>query len=224
MTRKNPYENQDETLDIPDFVEEKTKTESSTVDMSIFKMSDDELYDDVDETEVNEDGEYAPRKKMNTTLLLSLIINFILLAACVGAIIYALNQHKAYVKANTDYQQIQASQEVLKQQINERDLTIDTLTKQIEDLQKAKESGGAGKYRIVDGPITFRSTPTKNDDPSNATTYQGKSEASDGDEYDVIEVVEDKDLHDQLYWAKVADDVYFCIGNQKDEIWAKKVD
>ena len=223
MTRKNPYENQDETLDIPDFVEEKTKTESSTVDMSIFKMSDDELYDDVDETEVNEDGEYAPRKKMNTTLLLSLIINLILLAACVGAIIYALNQHKAYVKANTDYQQIQASQEVLKQQINERDLTIDTLTKQIEDLQKAKESA-TGKYRIVDGPVTFRSTPTKNENPSNETTYQGKSSAEDGDEYDVIEIVEDKDLHDELYWAKVADDVYFCIGNQKDEIWAKKVD
>lgn len=223
MTRKNPYENQDETLDIPDFVEEKTKTESSTVDMSIFKMSDDELYDDVDETEVNEDGEYAPRKKMNTTLLLSLIINFILLAACVGAIIYALNQHKAYVKANTDYQQIQASQEVLKQQINERDLTIDTLSKQIEDLQKAKESA-TGKYRIVDGPVTFRSTPTKNENPSNATTYQGKSSAEDGDEYDVIEIVEDKVLHDELYWAKVADDVYFCIGNQKDEIWAKKVD
>ena len=53
MTRKNPYENQDETIDIPDFVEDKTKTESSTVDMSIFKMSDDELYDDVDETGFN---------------------------------------------------------------------------------------------------------------------------------------------------------------------------
>jgi hypothetical protein len=223
MTRKNPYENQDETIDIPDFVEDKTKTESSTVDMSIFKMSDDELYDDVDETLENEDGEYVPRKK-STALVLSMIINFILLAACIGAIVYALNQHKAYVKANTENQQITASQEVLKQQINERDQTIEQLNKQIEDLQKAKESTASGKYRIVDGPVTFRSTPTKNTDPSNATTYQGKSEASDGDEYDVIEVVEDKDLHDQLYWAKVDDNVYFCIGNQKDDIWAKKVD
>lgn len=219
MTRKNPYENQDETLDIPDFVEEKTKTESSTVDMSIFKMSDDELYDDVDETEVNEDGEYAPRKKMNATLLLSLIINFILLAACVGAIIYALNQHKAYVKANTDYQQIQASQEVLKQQINERDLTIETLTKQIEDLQKQKSEGT--KFKIVDGPVTFRKEPTSD---AEKTTYNGEEQAYNDEVYTVLEVVRDKDNVGNYYWAKIADNVYFCLGESQEGEWAKKVD
>ena len=54
MTRKNPYENQDDTLDIPDFVEDKTRTDSASVDMSIFKMSDDELYDDDEQNEENE--------------------------------------------------------------------------------------------------------------------------------------------------------------------------
>lgn len=220
MTRKNPYENQDETIDIPDFVEDKTKTESSTVDMSIFKMSDDELYDDVDETVENEDGEYVPRKK-STALVLSMIINFILLAACIGAIVYALNQHKAYVKANTENQQITASQEVLKQQINERDQTIEQLNKQIEDLQKAKESTASGKYRIVDGPVTFRKQPTSDADKA---TYNGQGQANDDETYTVLEIVEDKDLGDELYWAKIDDNVYFCIGNQKDDIWAKKVD
>ena len=47
MSNKNPYEKQQE-LDIPDFVEDKTNSDSS-IDMSIFKMSDDELYDDVTE-------------------------------------------------------------------------------------------------------------------------------------------------------------------------------
>ena len=41
MTNKNPYERQGkEELDIPDFVEEKTAG-SDSIDMSIFKMSDD---------------------------------------------------------------------------------------------------------------------------------------------------------------------------------------
>lgn len=221
MTYKNPYENQEDTLDIPDFVEDKTRTDSSSVDMSIFKMSDDELYDDDEQNEESEE-ESRPKRKKNSAMIMSLIVNLLLLLICAAMLVYAINQHKAYVKANTEYQQLQASQEAYKQQIADKDKTIETLSKQIEDLQNKNKATAGGKYRIVDGPVTFRTSPTK--DPDNDTTYNGKSTAVDGEEFNVLEIVEDKDLGDQLYWAKVAENVYFCIGNQDDEVWAKKVD
>ena len=71
MTKKNPYENQEETLDIPDFVEDKTSEGSGTVDMSIFKMSDDELYDDVpEETEEETENKPVRKKKKGNGLLI----------------------------------------------------------------------------------------------------------------------------------------------------------
>lgn len=219
MTRKNPYENQEETLDIPDFVEEKTADTSGTVDMSIFKMSDEELYDDAPEEE-NEETEKKPakKKKGNGLLIFSLIVNLLLLAACAGAVFYALNQHSAYVKANTENQQVKAAQEVLKQQIAEKDATIEALNKQIEDSSKAPVTGAAGTYKIGDGAITFRVSPSREADK---TTYDGEEYAYPGEEFPVMEVVKGTD--DSTYsWAKVADNVYFCLGTA-DDVWAEKI-
>ena len=68
--KRRRFDDTDETLDIPDFIEDKTITDSSTsVDMSIFKMSDDELYDDAETAEDEEDEEdddfddLRPKKK-----------------------------------------------------------------------------------------------------------------------------------------------------------------
>ena len=223
MTRKNPYENQDETLDIPDFFEdnnsfEKQETDSGTVDMSIFKMSDEELYDDVSqEDDGQETGTRTINRKLNTTALLVLGIMLLLLATCVGSLIYAASQHRAYVKANTNYNQVLANQDAYKQQIAEKDAMIESLNKQIEEL-KNKSVHTAGTYEIIDGPITFRSTPERSDD--NSTTYNGYSTAEDGEKFDVVDVVKDSEGYS---WAKVADDVYFCLGTS-DDVWARKID
>lgn len=221
MTRKNPYENQDETLDIPDFFDEKSQesNDSGTVDMSIFKMSDEELYDDA----VNEDDNSLELtgtrsgRKLNTTALLALVLIVLLLATCVGCLLYAANQHRAYVKANTNYNQVLANQDAYKQQIAEKDAMIESLNKQIEEL-KNKSSYTTGVYEIVDGPISFRSTPERLED--NMTTYNGYDQAVDGEKFNVIDVVKDSQGYS---WAKVADDIYFCLGTS-DEVWAQKID
>lgn len=220
MTRKNPYENQEDTLDIPDFVEEKTSTDSETVDMSIFKMSDEELYDDVpEEDEVTEDVKRKPaKKKGNGLLIFSLIVNLLLLAACAGAVFYALNQHSAYVKANTENQQMKAAQDTLKQQIAEKDALIENLNKQIEDSSKSTVTGAAGTYKIGDGAITFRVAPSRE---ANKATYQGEEYAYPGEEFPVMEVVKGTDDADYS-WAKIAENVYFCLGTA-DDPWAEKV-
>lgn len=219
MFGKNPYE-KDETLDIPDFVEDRTTTNSESVDMSIFKMSDEELYDD----EENNDDSYRevkPRRAgSNTSLVLCLIIIGLLLITSVASLIYAFKQHSAYVKANTNYLQVLANEETYKKQLAEKDATIEALNQQIANNPgKKEETAGTVTYEITDGPVVFRSRPTRDRDDD--TLFNGKHEAVNGDRFQVLEVVTGTDDPDYTY-ARVGDGIYFCIGNSV-ETYAQKV-
>lgn len=230
MTDKNPYEKKDSlfeeteqnTLDIPDFVEDKTSTNSNTftrtdstsIDMSIFKMSDEELYDDVNKEDKSE--QEKPRKKSNATLVLAMALAGLLLLASIGAIAFALKQRNAYVEANTKYMQLQANQEAFQKQIAEKDQQIADLQKEIEDLKNKKTAEGT-TYVIVDGPIMFRESPSVDGE---GTTYNGQGNALNGEEYKVLEIIDDP-VDTGRKWAKVDDGVYFCIG-YLDSVWAKE--
>lgn len=215
MTNKNPYEN-DETLDIPDFIED--NNDSQSVDMSIFKMSDEELYDDVESSDEDLEISDKPKKKKNSTVVICLICICVLLATTVAAIIYAMQQHNAYVDVNTKYQQLQPL-------VTEKDNVIKTLENEITNLEqqlveKQKEdSNEKTVYVITDGPIRFRSTPNRDGD---YTKYNGEEYAWDDEEFEVIQVVTGND-DNEYTWAKIADDVYFCLGT-KDDVWASKKD
>ncbi|MBO7676425.1 MAG: hypothetical protein J6S49_02810 [Erysipelotrichaceae bacterium] len=223
MVNKKDFINDDDTLDIPDFVEDKTTTDSS-VDMSIFKMSDDELYDDNSTEEDEEyDEDYRPvRKKGNssTSLIICLILIVVLLATTIGALIYGVKQHNSYVKVNTENVQLKANEDNYKKQIADKDATIANLTAQLEQKESGTPSGGQGKliYEITDGPMHFRVSPTSDAD---TTTYNGASLANNGEKYNVIEIVNDKDLGDKVKWAKIADNIYFCV-NDNGNVYAKQ--
>jgi flagellar basal body-associated protein FliL len=226
--KRRRIDDTDETLDIPDFIEDKTITDSSTsVDMSIFKMSDDELYDDTatSDNDLEDDDDYdelRPKKKRkgNTPMIICLVLIVLLLAGCIGSLVYALKQHQALVKTKTEYLQVQANEENYKRQIQEKDETISALTKQIEELKEANKKGeGNMVYVVVDGPISFRVKPDSNSD---ATTYKNESYAYNDEQFNVIEVVAGE--NDSSYsWAKIAENVYFCLGTA-DDVWAKKAD
>ena len=231
MANKNDLRNLDdsETFDIPDFVEDKTATESS-VDMSIFKMSDDELYDDNNDVEEEDDeaeydDDYKParkRKSNSSSLIICLILIVVLLATIIGALIYGVKQHNQYVKVNTENVQLRANEDSYKKQIAEKDATIQSLTEQINNQSHTTPGGGSSSqgnlvYTITDGPLHFRISPTTDAD---TTTYNGASLANDGENYNVLEVVKDKDLGDQLKWAKLADNIYFLI-EDNGNVYAK---
>ena len=216
--------NSDDTIDIPDFVEDKTATESS-VDMSIFKMSDDELYDDNDD-EVNDDDDFVREKKSKSanpsSLLICLILIVVLLATTIGCLIYGIKQHSAYVKVNTENVQLKANEDAYKRQIAEKDATIEELTKQINNSSSSSSNSGNTDgniiYEVTDGPLHFRVAPTSDAD---YTTYNGNDLANNGEKFRVIEVVKDRDLGDQLKWAKIADNIYFLI-EDNGNVYAKK--
>ena len=219
MFEKNPYE-KDETLDIPDFMEDKTTTNSESIDMSIFKMSDDELYDDAEENE-EEYREVKPRTgRVNTSLVLCLIIIALLLITSVASLIYAFKQHSAYVKANTSYLQVLANEETYKKQLAEKDATIEALNQQIaNNAGKKEDTAGKMTYEITDGPVVFRNKPTRDRDDD--TLFNGQHQAYNGEKFQVLEVVKGTDDPDYSY-ARVGDSIYFCIGNS-EETYAKKV-
>ena len=217
MTRRDKGD-----LDIPDFVED--RTDSDSIDMSIFKMSDEELYDDVSgDTKVYSDDyddyDDEPKRGKNTTLILCFIIIGLLLLALAGSIFYGLNQHQAYVKANTAYLQMQANEANYKKQIADQATTIETLSKELEEAKNPKKGEGNIVYEITDGPISFRNEPSRDGE---IVSYNGSELAGNGEKYNVIEVVKGTDDPDYS-WAKVADNVYFCLGTA-DDVWAKKVD
>ena len=145
-----------------------------------------------------------------------------LLLALAGAAFYALKQHEAYVKANTAYLQMQANEDNYKKQIAEQSATIADLEKKIEELQRNDGSIGEGDivYEITDGGMRFRVEPTSD---AELTTYNGYSQVETGERYRVLEVVNDKDLGDEYLWAKLADNVYFCLGSDSDN-WVKRID
>ncbi len=217
--------NSDDTIDIPDFVEDKTSDDNS-VDLSIFKMSDDELYDNKEEIDDDFEEEKPKRKKKNngTTLIICLVLIVLLLATTIGSLIYAIKQRNAYVKVNTENVQLKANEDNYKKQLAEKDATIAALNEQINSKNTNPSSdtpSGQGTlvYEVVDGGMHFRKAPTSD---AEAITYNGKELASNGEKYNVIEIVNDRDLGDKLKWAKIADEVYFCV-EDNGAVWAKKV-
>ncbi len=229
MVNRNDLKNLDEsdTFDIPDFVEDKTTTESS-VDMSIFKMSDDELYDDNtdenEQTDYDDDDDERParrRKSSSSTLIICLILIAVLLATTIGALIYGVKQHNQYVKVNTENVELRANENSYKEELAKKDAEIASLREQINNQPKPSGGGSSSQgnlaYTIVDGPLHFRVSPTTD---AEETTYNGASLANDGEVYNVIEVVKDVDLGDQLKWAKLADRIYFLI-EDNGNVYAK---
>ncbi len=211
MSNKNPYENTD-TVDIPDFVEDKSSTRSSSVDMSIFKMNDEEEY--ADDEEYVEEYEESPKRKLNSTVLICIILIVLLLATSIAAILFALKEKNALADLDVKYQQVVAKEEAYNSTIANLNSQVDELTKKLEE-KKAEEN--AAVYEIVDGPVTFRVGPNKNE---SETTYDGESYAWNGEEFKVKEIVNDS--KDAGYkWAKLSDKVYFCIGTD-DDVWAEK--
>ena len=163
------------------------------------------------------------KKKANSSsLVICLILIAVLLATTIGALIYGVKQHNQYVKVNTENVQLKANEDKYKKEIADKDATIANLTAQINN--QGQNSGdntpSQGKlvYKIGDGPLHFRVSPTSDAD---ATTYNGASLANNGEEYNVIEIVNDKDLGDQVKWAKLADNIYFCV-DDNGNVYAKK--
>lgn len=120
----------DDKFDIPDFIEDKDDTDSSSVDMSIFKMSDEELYDDVPKKK--KEVKTSSKKKSNSTIILCLVLIGILLVTTVVSLIYAVKEHGKITTVNDELTQVKAMNVDLQK-------TIDTLNAKVTELNATIE-------------------------------------------------------------------------------------
>lgn len=192
------FNNENEnTVDIPEFVED--KSESMNIDKSIFEMSNDELYDDVDEQE--EEVEVVKTKKTPTKLLFVITTVVFLVLAIVFGVLFAKEKSNV-ADLESQVKQLQASQTALQQQVSEKDNTISALNSQIEAMKKADEGT---KYKVTADSVYFRTSASVD---AIKTSYNGHDYAWKNEEFKVLEVVTDSSGNK---WAKINDNTYFAI-------------
>lgn len=209
------------TLDIPDFVEDKDATESTSVDMSIFKMSDDELYDDEPKKKVSKessDNGSAPKKKSNSTILLCLVLIGVLLVTAGVSIFYAFKEHSSKAELEATVSQLTAQNNDLQNSINALNGQIAELNAKIEQNNNAgsstdpnkKYASGATLYITEEGAGQgVKEKASMDADFTDETLYWG----------DKVTLLADATVDsDGTYWGKI-DKGYIRI-EYKGEIWA----
>ena len=212
------FNDDDKTITIPDFMDDKDT--DSSVDMSIFKMSDDELYDDVPK---KEEKKKTSKKKVNSTLVLCLVVIGFLVVALTVVSVYAFKQHSSYIADHDKATQLEAANKDLTAKVSTLDAQVITLQAKIKEIEEngtvsdpdAKYKKGAKLYITEDG--SSQGVRTKASVESEVVT-------KDGSDYvlywgDTVTLVEDaKKDADGNYWGKI-DGGYIRIEYDGEE-WA----
>lgn len=203
-------EKDNETVDIPDFVED--KTESKSIDMSIFKMSDEELYDDQDEDQDDLDEEtFKVKRKINTSAIWAILcVVFLVLSVVCGVLMFKAKSTVSDLEAQV--KQLQATQASYQQQLQEKDNTISSLNAQIEQMKKVDEGT---RYKITADSVNFRTSASID---ANKTSYNDHEVAWKNEVFKVLEIVTDSSGNK---WAKLDDNTYFAIVYNNESLASK---
>lgn len=211
-------------VDIPDFVEDKGNADSSSVDMSIFKMSDEELYDDVKKENKKAAKNNGGKKKSNSTITLCLVVVGILLVVAIVASVFAVREHNATAALNEEITQLKASLSDKENALAQANGKVQELEKQINDMKIAgtvsdpnnKYPSGTVLYITEDGASQAARVKAAADS-DNAVDAEGIPYAYyHGDKVTLIADAT-KDV-DGNYWGQI--DKGFIRIEYNGEVWA----
>ena len=229
MTEKNPYENG---VDIPDFVE----TKDEDVDLSVFKMSDDEMntgtnnvpsfnnndeddeFDEEDDEFDDEEDEDAPKRKLSPKgiVVVGGILLVVLLVAAVVGWVYGAKQHSAYVSAAAQVSDLQSQVDTLQG-------SVDALTAENESLKAAQtattttESSDGTSYKVVSG-MNVRKGPGTSYECVSTSALNGIDGVVSNGSYvqltagTTVKVYETKE-DGNMTWGRIATDAWICLVN-----------
>lgn len=205
---RNPYENN--SIDIPDFVEDK-KEESSSIDMSIFKKEDDLFADLEDDDEDLEESDNKPSKK-NAVVIILAVLAALLLAVSIVSIIGKANADKKVAELTTEV-------ETLKTKVTKYETTITAINQELaskeEELNKLKNS-------------TTTTTDNK-DDNNNSSSSQGSSSTAQDGDYHVtgsegVNLRKEPNMDAEIVGSLEAGKYFEGYGEEKDSagnLWVK---
>lgn len=239
MTDKNPYENG---VDIPEFVEKN----DNDIDMSVFKMAENEVNNssfDIEDDEEEYDDE--PKRKLSSKgiIIIGGALIVLLLIGTVSGWIFGISK-------NNSLKALQAEYDTIKVKLDEANTTVTTLNNENIDL-KAKiteletkntsssteegEEVSGDKYKF-DGDInvrdavgskTFANFDKLPDRVADQVYYDSANKTLVTREDAVITVIETKADSSGNTWGKVADNAWICIKHKNEKTgeideWAKK--
>ena len=212
MTNKNFYDDDSNTTKIPNFANG-TDTDTNSIDMSIFKMSDDELYDDVPKKK-KEAKSSGPKKKVNTTVALCLVVSAILFVVALFCCIYALNAKKNVTLLQDKITQLQAS-------ASEKESTISNLTVEVETLRAENEQLKANNS----GSNTNTTTDPNNKYPKGTKLYITEDGSKQGvrasASKDAETLTDSEGNNIVLYWGDEATLAEDATKDSSGNYWAK---
>lgn len=198
------FNEDDKTISIPEFMEDKDT--DSSVDMSIFNLSDEELYDDVPK---KSDKKKTDKKKSNSTIVLCLVVIGVLITALTVVSIYAVQQHNAYAKDHDKITQLETANKDANAKVSALEAQVETLQAQIKENETSgttsdpdsKYKAGSKLYITEDGHEYAIRKQAKLDSEKGETMYWGES----------IVLTEDAIVDgDGNYWGKI-DGGYFPL-------------
>lgn len=214
MIEKNPYENG---VDIPDFVE----TKEEDVDLSVFKMSDDELNtgtnnfsldDEEDDEEYEEDDE--PRRKLSPkgVMVIGIALIVILLVTTVVGFVYGAKQHNAYKAALAQTETLKSNVDSLNAQIGELNAEIEKLKTPV--VETPSSSDGTN-YKVKYG-MNVRSSATTSAGYASTDNLKGVSGVLTNDGAvmmqagAVVKVYETK-VDGGRTWGRIGNNAWICL-------------
>lgn len=225
MTNKNPYENG---VDIPEFVEKN----DNDIDMSVFKMADNQN-DNFDDDEYDEE----PSRKISPKgiMILGGILIVLLLIAAISGWIFGISKNNSLTKLQAEY-------ETVTKKLTEAETTITTLqnnnTVLQAELDKYKDGGSSSaggettvsgdKYKFS-GDVGVRPSAGNLDEyadftklPDNVAdcVYQNGKMVTTRDNV-ILTVSETKEVNGNL-WGKVAKNAWIAIKYDGKEFATKQ--
>lgn len=131
MTNKTEFENKNGDI-VPGFMKD-DDTQTTSVDMSIFKMSEDELYDEPLKKETKNVVKEPKKKSGSSTLLIVLCILLFVVSAVAGFIAFKEHSKVSDIQAQLDQAVAQTTD--YQNQISSLNSQIADLNKQLDDLK-----------------------------------------------------------------------------------------
>lgn len=226
MADRNPYENG---VDIPDFVE----TNEEDVDLSVFKMSDDELNtgtnnftvtENEDDDDFDDEDDDEPKRKLSPkgVMVIGIALIVILLVTTVVGFVYGAKQHNAYKSALAQVESLNGNVASLNEQINALNAEIESLKTPVVETPADSKSGTT--YKIVSG-MNVRSAATTSAGYASTDSVKGISGVISND--GVVQMTAGSTV--QVYetsvdgtktWGRIGTNAWICLVNGSD-VYAK---
>ncbi|MBQ1478268.1 MAG: SH3 domain-containing protein [Erysipelotrichaceae bacterium] len=222
MPEKNPYESQ-ETLDIPDFVEKKKDVQES-VDMSVFKLEDDDKENEVTE-EVEEEEEERPvrrgsRRLKNNVMIAGGILLAVMAVLMIASLIFAGSQRSALKKKQAELDKLQTEMTTMKTQYETQ---INDLKKQIEELSKPVTPTPSGSGSTVPANGTRYLVTASNGINLRAKASVESDLVGSVDNGAEVVIIGDLVKDDEgRQWGKIDDNTWICLING-EEVYAEVI-